>query len=124
MLGRTRSLACEIKKHTSIVTTGSAGAIRRFLRNGFNGFLRALSGDRAFLSPSPARSSSRTLNVSVETSRPHDFAVRLHRAFVFRAPSVHRIPPTFATMANAPPVRAGWLESIMLRLANDEAKYF
>ncbi len=49
MPGRTRSLACEIKKHTSIVTTGSAGAIRRFLRNGFNGLLRALPGEPGFL---------------------------------------------------------------------------
>jgi hypothetical protein len=39
---RTRSLACETKKHTSKVTTGSAVTVRRFLRNGFNGFLRAL----------------------------------------------------------------------------------
>jgi hypothetical protein len=54
MLRRTRSLACEIGKHTSKVTTGSAGAVRRFLRNGFNGLLRDLPGDRAFLPPSSA----------------------------------------------------------------------
>jgi hypothetical protein len=54
-------------------------------RNGFNGFLRALPGDRAFLSPSSrgygtsARSGSRTsagLDAGVEASGPHDFAVR------------------------------------------------
>ena len=31
-----------------------AETFRHSLRDGFNGFLRALSGDRAFLSPSPA----------------------------------------------------------------------
>ena len=44
---RTRSLACEIKKHTSIVTAGPAGFTRHSLRNGFNGLSRALPGDRA-----------------------------------------------------------------------------
>ena len=51
----TRSLACEFKvKHTSVVTTGSDGFNRHSPRNGFNGFLRALLGDRALLPPSPA----------------------------------------------------------------------
>jgi hypothetical protein len=51
---RTHSLACKVKKHTSIVTAGPAGVTRHSLRDGFNGFLRALLGDRAFLPPSPA----------------------------------------------------------------------
>ncbi len=55
-------------------------------RNGFNGFLRALPGDRAFLSPSsrgyglsaPGRAdfTSAGLDAGVEASGPHDFAVR------------------------------------------------
>jgi hypothetical protein len=45
-------------------------------RNGFNGVLRALPGDRAFLPPSSARSSSRQLGISVGMPGPHDFAVR------------------------------------------------
>jgi hypothetical protein len=36
-------------------TTGSAEIVRPSLRNGFNGLLRALPGDRALLPPSPAR---------------------------------------------------------------------
>src|SRR5450755_77411 len=36
--------------------TGSAETLRPSLRNGFNGLLRALPGDRAFLPPSPLRS--------------------------------------------------------------------
>jgi len=51
-----------------------------FPRDGFNGVLRALpgdrTGDRAFLPPSSARSSSRQLGISVGMPGPHDFAVR------------------------------------------------
>jgi hypothetical protein len=42
-----RSLACNNKKHTSVVTTVTPEIARHSLRDGFNGFLRALSGDRA-----------------------------------------------------------------------------
>jgi hypothetical protein len=45
-------------------------------RNGFNGFLRTLPGDRAFLSPSPALVGAR-LDAGVEASGPHDFAVHV-----------------------------------------------
>src|ERR1700751_2466114 len=51
--GRTHSLACEMKKHASIVTTGTPKHSGTPRANGFNGFFRALPGDRAFLSPSP-----------------------------------------------------------------------
>jgi hypothetical protein len=48
-----RSLAWKNNNHTSVVTTVTSGRITRHsLRNGFNGFLRALLGDRAFLPPS------------------------------------------------------------------------
>src|ERR1700676_2566875 len=49
-----RGLACEIKKHTSIVTHGHAGNHPAFPAQWFYGLLRALPGDRACLSPSPA----------------------------------------------------------------------
>jgi hypothetical protein len=48
---RTRSLVCKGRKHTSI-RHRFAGITRHSLRNGFNGFLRALLGDRALLPPS------------------------------------------------------------------------
>jgi hypothetical protein len=57
----TRSLACEIKKHTSVVTTGPPEKPGIPARNGFNAFLRALPGDRAFLSPSSAEMVSANL---------------------------------------------------------------
>jgi hypothetical protein len=66
-----------VKKARELVTTGTPkqSGIPRAI--GFNGFLRTLPGDRAFLPPSPrnAKALSR-VDVSVETSGPHDFAVR------------------------------------------------
>jgi hypothetical protein len=50
----TRSLACEIRKHTSVVTTGSPETPSIPARNGFNGLFRALPGDEFVLSPSSA----------------------------------------------------------------------
>jgi hypothetical protein len=51
----TRSPVCKSRKHTGIDRryTGTPGVPAR---NGFNGFLRALPGDRACLPPSPPRS--------------------------------------------------------------------
>jgi hypothetical protein len=50
---RTHSLACKNKKHGELATTGSPKHSGIPRANGFNGFLRDLPGDRAFLSPSP-----------------------------------------------------------------------
>src|SRR6202035_3517205 len=62
-----RSLVCEIKKHTSKVTTVTPENTRHSPRNGFNGFLRALPGDRACLPPSSAEY-FRQLDASVGAS--------------------------------------------------------
>jgi len=72
--------------------TGSAEAIRPSLRSGFNGFLRALPGDRACLPPSSAVR-FRQLDASVGASGPHDFAVRNMRRSSYARRCVHRIPP-------------------------------
>ena len=87
-----RSLACEMNKHTSIVTTVTPEIARHSPRNGFNGFFRALPGDRACLPPSPSRIASLKLDTSVGVSGPHDFAVRKIGALVSSAACVHRIP--------------------------------
>jgi hypothetical protein len=50
---RARSLACEIKKHTSVVTTVTPEH-PAFPTQWVYGLYRALPGDRAFLSPSSA----------------------------------------------------------------------
>ena len=47
-------MARQQKKKLAADTTGSAETIRHSLRGGFNGVLRALPGNRAFLLPSPA----------------------------------------------------------------------
>ena len=70
-----RSLACKIKKHTS-KSPRSRRSHPAFPAQWFYGLYRALPGDRALLSPSPAKITSRRLDASVEASEPHDFAVR------------------------------------------------
>jgi hypothetical protein len=47
-----RSFAWNKENHTKVVTTGSPDDSGIPRASGFNGFLRALPGDRAFLSPS------------------------------------------------------------------------
>jgi hypothetical protein len=59
---------CEKWKHTE-VTTGVGGSSRPSLRNGFNGFLRALLGDRAFLSPSSADATRVFTNLTPASGR-------------------------------------------------------
>jgi hypothetical protein len=84
------------------------GSIRPSLRNGFNGFLRALLGDRALLSPSQVtmRKHRHQLDISVGISGPHDFTVRNRSVRLARC-RVHRIPrPTFVTIAIRPSWRA------------------
>ena len=57
----------------------------------FYGLLRALPGDRLFVTVTPEKPASRGLDASTEASEPHDFAVRELSAFVSGAACVHRI---------------------------------
>jgi hypothetical protein len=73
---RTRSLACKNK----ISTRASSPRLQPDspgipARNGFNGFLRALPGDR-LVCHRRLRSCLHRLDAGVEASGPHDFAVR------------------------------------------------
>src|SRR3981189_315674 len=107
-------------------------------RNGFNGFLRALPGDRAVLAPSPGDmfclspvgpTRLRKLDASVGASGPHDFAVRCNisrphavaRSQAFRQPALqsHRAQnaaastaplPASVTIAIRPCSGVGWRE--------------
>jgi hypothetical protein len=83
-----------MKKHTSKspqVTPASPGITRHSLRNGFNGFLRALLGDRALLPPSPA---SLFANLTPASGRQdHTTSPSAFRAFRQARVRVHRIPP-------------------------------
>ena len=80
------------RKHTSVVTVGLTGITRHSRTQWFYGLFRALPGDRALLSPSPAEDASRQLDASVEASGPHDFAVRNKARSSVSAIRVHRIP--------------------------------
>src|ERR1700756_1947127 len=87
--------------------------VRRFLRNGFNGFLRSLPGEPGLLPPSLTRSSPRELDISVGISGPHDFAVRvIARSSVARQASTASLSPTFCDDRETPlfigPGRAGF----------------
>src|SRR6266850_2211193 len=121
-------------------------------RNGFNGFLRALPGDRAVLPPSPADmfclspvgpTRLRKLDASVGASGPHDFAVRnnisrpraVDRSQVFRQPALQSrraqnaaastAPlPASVTIAIRPSGGVGWREFVEMICPTGEAKYF
>src|ERR1700754_3707678 len=78
--------------HTSI-HSGGTGSIRHSPRNGFNGFLRTLPGDRAFLSPSPLRSLLPTSLTPASRRQDHTILPSGLTALVFGAARVHRILP-------------------------------
>ncbi len=99
----TRSLACRNKtKHTSIVTTVTPEITRHSPRNGFNGFLRALPGDRACLSPSSALLLADLTPAS--RRQDHTTSPSASARFVKRAARVHRIPPRVDDVAQRPSV--------------------
>ena len=79
------------------------GLIRPSLRNGFNGFLRALPGDRLFVTvPGVKRQLHCRVDASIGASGPHDFAVRFQRCPSNSAKASIASRPTFVTMANVP----------------------
>jgi hypothetical protein len=97
--------ACAVVESTRVSHHGHAGNVRHSPRNGFNGFLRALPGDRACLPPSPPRSSaSRELDASVGASGPHDFAVRKPSAFVNALLASTASCPASVTISSRPSV--------------------
>ena len=94
----TPAASCAKIESTRVRHHRFAETIRHSLRDGLNGFLRALPGDRASLSPSLARSSPRKLDISVGISEPHDFAVRKPHRSSGDTICGHRIPrSTFVT---------------------------
>ena len=83
----THSLACNVKVAHERSHHRSTGITRHSRTQWFYGFLRALPGDQALLSPSlrikasslPGRADClRQLDASLGASEPHDFAVREH----------------------------------------------
>src|ERR1700680_2482650 len=87
----TEASRAKCKKHTSVVTTGPPESPGIPARNGFNGLFRALPGDRAFLSPSPALPSADLTPAS--RRQDHTTSPSASAPFVKSAARVHRIPP-------------------------------
>ena len=86
----TRSLAWKNKNHTSVVTTGPPGSPGIPARGGVTAYFELSSAIGLSCHRRPQVTTCE-LDASVETSGPHDFAVRA-APFVKSAASVHRIP--------------------------------
>jgi hypothetical protein len=105
----TRSLACESKKHTSVVTTGSPelpGLPCALVLTAYN----VLPGDRALLPPSPALLIADLTPASGRQDHTPWPSARWCRSSC-DATRVHRIPPHVRDDAYAPLVESGWRES-------------
>jgi hypothetical protein len=121
-------------------------------RNGFNGFLRALPGDRAFLPPSPAEYAAcprpvgpthHSANLTPASGRQDHTtspyaATSLVRVLGDRSQAearpaiplhakrcrVHRIPPRVRDDGQRPSCGVGWREFVEMICPTGEAKYF
>jgi hypothetical protein len=91
-----RSLVCVGSKCTRGSHHGHTGIARHSLRNGFNGFLRALPGDRACLPPSPAELTSTNLTPA-SGRQDHTTSPSASASFVPRA---IRAPDAAASIAS------------------------
>ena len=87
---RTRSRVRKVES-TRVSHHGYAGTPGIPARNGFNGVLRTLPGDRAFLSPSLADESANLTPAS--RRQDHTTSPSASGALVFCTIRVHRIPP-------------------------------
>ena len=97
----------QVKKAHELVTTGSPN-IPAFPARWFYGFLRALSGDRAFLSPSPVQCVSIVTElIPASRHQDHTTSPSAPAPLVRRHQRVHRIlRPTFVTIGQTPLWRA------------------
>src|ERR1700732_126773 len=86
----TRSLVCSVLVAHECRHHGRTGTPGIPARNGFNGFLRTLPGDRAFLSPSSARLLADLTPAS--RRQDHTTSPSASACFVKHAARVHRIP--------------------------------
>jgi hypothetical protein len=117
-------------ENTRVSHHGHTGNTRHSPHDGFNGFLRALLGDRACLSPSPVRcgsivthlmpasghqdhTTSPSATVSTKANRRSWYQSRRSFSEGGSAPLVSRHPastasrPAFVTIAKRPPCRGG-----------------
>src|SRR5713226_7773632 len=87
----TRSLACKLNKAHERSHHRSTGITRHSRTQWFYGLLRALPGDQALLSPSPALLLADLTPASGRQNHTTSPSAAAH--FVKRTARVHRIPP-------------------------------
>jgi hypothetical protein len=115
------------KNNTRVSHHGRAGSPGIPAREWFYGFLRALPGDRACLSPSPAQRVSVVAVLTPASGRQdHTTSPSASRAIRQRRQSVHRIPrPTSVTIAKRPSVQGGGTREVLKMICpTGRAKYF
>ena len=141
---RARSLVCKNKKHTSKSPRSHRNA-RHSPRNGFNGFLRALPGDRAFLPPSYSGVASTNLmpasghqdhttspSAAVSTKATRRAWYQSRRSFseggsaplVWLRRRVHRIPPRVRDDREPPLCGTGRGKLVKVICPTAKAKFF
>ena len=116
--------ACAVVESTRVSHHGHAGNVRHSPRNGFNGFLRALPGDRACLPPSPLRSLLLRNLMPASGHQDHTTSPSAGpRARQSRGSRPPHPAPTFVTMANAP-LRDRTGQVLKVIWVKREAEYF
>jgi len=95
--------ACASVESTRVSHHGHAGYVRHSPRNGFNGLLRALPGDRAFLPPSSSRSLLLKNLTPASGRQDHTASPSARSAHSSRRrPRPPHPAPTSVTIASAP----------------------
>jgi hypothetical protein len=120
-----RSLVCEMKGAHKHSHHGHTGNTRHSPRNGFNGFLRALPGDRAFLPPSSLR--SLLLKNLISASGYQDHTTSPSAGFARSSgaiPASTASRPTSVTIAKRPFVGTGWRGSIAVSTKRQSEEFF
>jgi hypothetical protein len=110
--------------NTRVSHHGRAEIARHSPRNGFNGFLRALLGDRACLPPSLAEILPAKLDASVGASGPHDFAVRVRAIRQRRSPRPPHPALNVRDDRETPLCEAGRGEFVKVICPTKKAEYF
>ena len=116
--------ACAVVESTRVSHHGHAGNVRHSPRNGFNGFLRALPRDRAFLPLSPPRSLLLRNLMPASGHQDHTTSPSASSAFVKALSASTASRTNVRDDREAPLLSRRDGESIKLFLPNREAKYF
>jgi hypothetical protein len=118
---RTRSLACKIKKHTSVVTTVTSGSpdIPRAM---VYGLFRALPGDQVFLTPSSAECSTDLTPTS--RRQDHTLSPSASTPFVNGASTSTASRSASVTIASRPFGRNGTAVDVQLIWVFWKSEYF